>query len=414
MHSDASELRLRDYYYFVQISGILVIGFFAFVISAYPTYFSFLLEPILISKLMFGMLCVHTLCFLLQELFHKKSFYALSRYTWILFFAALVYLSGGVHSQFLFVLFFPLLTAGTDLRPTETKYVGIALVLLFASFIFGTGEALTQELIVKHAARTLLFAVAAYYLHKMVKETLLQKYEKEETKRKFVELIELDQVKSDFITVASHQLRTPLSGVKWALGSLSSDGALPPAAKEVVDQSLAAVDKSIGIINELMSASENKIAGLTLVKSTLSIHELVGDVIREMKNFAEQSGVTLIVEEKTAHAIQGDKEKLAVVLLNILDNAIRYSPKGTVSIHTREEGHSLCIVIQDSGMGIGEEDLPHVFDRLFRAKEAIDRSPNETGLGLYIAKKIVEKHQGSIELSSQKGKGTKVTIRLPL
>lgn len=414
MNREQGGLRLGGYYYFVQISGIVVAAFFSFVLAKYPNYFSFFIQPVLISKLLFGMLLVHTLCFILQEAFHQKMFYAISRYVWIFFFIALVYLTGGVNSQFLFMLFFPLLTAGTDLSSKETRYVGITLVLVFGAFIFGASKPIAMVIMFKHITRTALFAVAAYYLHKMVKETLLQKYEKEETKRKFVELIELDQVKSDFITVASHQLRTPLSGIKWALTDLSSNKAIPASTQEVLAESLGAVNKSIGIINELMSASENKVEGLKLSRSSFFLNELLDDVIQSLANFASQNQVKIIFERDVSISLEGDREKLMVVFINILENAIRYSPKGKVTLRVRREELKAVIELEDNGMGIGEEEIEHVFERFFRAKEAIDISPNETGLGLYIAKKIIEKHSGTIEISSKKNVGTKVKITLPL
>ncbi len=414
MNREKGDLRLSGYYYFVQISGIIVAAFFTFVLFKYPSYFSFFIQPLLISKLILGMLIIHTGCFILQEIFHKKLFYALSRYVWILFFALLVYLTGGVNSQFLFILFFPLLTAGTDLSSKETKYVGIFLVFVFGAFIFGAPGPLPIELVLKHITRTALFAVAAFYLHKMVKETLLQKYEKEETKRKFVELIELDQVKSDFITVASHQLRTPLSGIKWALTDLSLDKSISDSTKEVLVKSLRAVDKSVIIINELMSASENRVTGLELNKKLISLDELVESVISSLSNLAEENNVKIILEKVTPSFIQGDREKLTVSFENILGNAIRYSAKGTVTVRILREGLKAVVIFEDTGIGISEEDIGHVFDRFFRSKEAIEISPNETGLGLYIAKKIIEKHSGTIEISSKKNVGTKVEITLPL
>ncbi|MDO8620375.1 MAG: ATP-binding protein [bacterium] len=414
MHTILSPWRLRGYYYFIQISGIIVIGFFAFAIASFPSLFSFLLEPRLISALMFGMFFVHTVSFLLQEVTHQKVFYAFSRYVWILFFAVFVYLTGGVNSQFLFILFFPLLTAGTDLSPKETKYDGTLLVVLFGSFIFGVEDSLTPVLLVKHASRTALFAIVAYYLYKMINETLLQKYEKEETKRKFLELIELDRVKNDFITVVSHQLRTPLSGLRWAMTNLAEDKALPPTLLSLTKESQVYVDKSIAIVNELIATSDSKTPSFVLTKEKLSLPELVSDILLDLDYLKKEKRVTIAVALLPDVPLIADRLKLKVALTNIMDNAIRYSAGGRVDISGSTEDKKYTLTIRDTGMGIAPEDMPYVSDRFYRAKNAISAEPNESGVGLYIAKQLIERQRGTLVIDATLGKGTTVTVTLPL
>ena len=380
----------------------------------FPSYFVFLGRSLVVVPLLIGILVSHTVLFILREISGRKIFYDISRYLWIALFLAIVYTSGGIHSQFLFLLFFPILTSGTDLDARETKRVGITTSIVFAVMIFAVPfDSLSPADIVKHILRAFVFAVSAYYMYKIVKETLLQKYEKEETKRKFVELIELEKVKGDFITVASHQLRTPLSGLKWGLANLSEDESMSPQSKEVVRQSLEAVARATSIVNDLIASSEAKIPDFHLQKNKFDLSELLQEIAGDLGFLVRSKGVKLDVPHLKHVTIFADRDKLKPVLTNVLDNAIRYSPGKTVSVFVSADEKHATIKVKDTGIGISAEDLPHVFDRFYRSKQAISLEPNETGVGLYISKSIIEKHGGTIDIVSREGEGTEVTVRLP-
>ena len=111
--------------------------------------------------------------------------------------------------------------------------------------------------------------------------------------------------------------------------------------------------------------------------------------------------------------MKGDQKLLHSALTNVLDNAMRYSPNGKVNVDINSNNKNVEIVIKDTGIGISQEDLPFVFERFHRGKEAISIDPNESGVGLYVTKKIIELHNGGIYISSKKGDGTTIKILLP-
>ncbi len=229
-------------------------------------------------------------------------------------------------------------------------------------------------------------------------------------------LEELLQQKSEFLSIASHQLRTPTSIAKGML-SMVVDGTVKGAQKEdFIAKSFLGVIRLERIIRDLLSASELEGEKLTLECAPNDIETIIGDVILERKQLAEQKGLKL--EFKKAKEkfplVMIDKIKILEVIANLLDNAIHYTEKGSITIWCEENKKNMVEVhFKDTGMGIAKEDWKKLFQKFSRGDRSPLINPNGSGLGLFIVKKIVESCNGTIETKSEgAGKGSEFIVSL--
>lgn len=204
---------------------------------------------------------------------------------------------------------------------------------------------------------------------------------------------EMVEEQNRFIADASHELRTPLTALKSALEVNLRD-------KKLLKDCLEQVNKLQSLTESLLQLSNNS---LKLEKVNFS--EIVKTAIAEIEPKAKQKGIVVKKAFEEAFVL-GDKYALTDLVVILLDNAIKYSPKKTVVTVGLQEN---ILTVSDQGIGIAEKDLPHIFNRFYRADPA---RTGGYGLGLSIAKKIVEAHQGTIEIASEVNKGTTVTVRL--
>lgn len=218
-----------------------------------------------------------------------------------------------------------------------------------------------------------------------------------------------------FIADASHEFRTPLTALKTNVEVTLRD------KKFNVQEAKRVLEESLGDINQLQSLSD---ALLRLAQyqspngnqqfKKLSLTELLDESIKKVSQFAKQKNITLDIAVDEKH-IEGDDRSLSEMLVIILDNAIKYSPHDSiVTISTKKTDSQVILQINDQGIGIEEKDIPHIFDRFYRADKSRTKSDMPGyGLGLSIAKQIVESHHGSIEVKSKLKKGTTFIIMLP-
>jgi len=357
---------------------------------------------------------VYTVAIRLAENYFKweKGLYLLNL-GWIPLYIAIVYGTGGAKSPFLFLLLFPVITTSFNLDSKITKRVAFFMFSSAALMILADQEYLRfPGFIVQYFLVISALGIVMFYIYRLLSGTLLQKYEKEEAKKKYDELLEIDRLKTDFVTVISHQLRTPLTGAKWGLQSLSENTNIPQGAKSFISQTQEKIDDSISIVNRIVNSLDFESGNLKKEESGISLDTLVKRVSDKLAYVANKNLVTLkidLIPCKTA----GNSEMLSAAFSNIIDNALRYSPGGNVNVRVFPDGEQSLIEVKDDGIGISEEDLPYMFDRFYRGKNAIKIDPNGSGIGLYISKRIIERHGGTIDISSARGKGTKIAISLP-
>lgn len=272
------------------------------------------------------------------------------------------------------------------------------------------------------AATLALFSVLGIYLIRSVKREVEQR-EKIEKLAQSLEaanekLKELDQLKSEFLSLATHQIRSPLTAIKgYSSMLLDGDfGLLPQKAKDSVETIMKSCQNLIDIVGDFLNISRIEQGRMVYEKSIFDLRDLVQEVIKEIKPNIEKAGLNLIVEIPIVldAKVNVDRGKIKQVIGNVIDNAIKYTPKGEIKISMFKDGSKVKISVQDSGVGIDPKEIDKLFNKFSRAKDASKVNVTGTGLGLYIAKKMVEAHSGDIKVSSEGvGHGTTFTIELP-
>lgn len=345
----------------------------------------------------------------------KKSTLYINNIAWAAFLAAIIYSTGGIWSPWSIVLIFPIITTAFDLEAAAAVAIGIILIafigiLTIFEYIGGVTGALSLGFF-----HIFYLGIYTFYINRIIRETLLQKYEKEETKRKYGELLEIDRAKSDFIAITSHQLRTPLTEVKWALSSIEEKQKLSAEAHSNIEKSKASIDRLVNIVNKMLVAPSLERPEAIFKKEAVYVKKLIEEIAEELAGFAKGKNVEVaLVPLQSDLTIRADREKIKIALGNIIDNAIRYSPGKRVTVSSRKEGNEAIITVEDTGMGISPQDKDRIFTKFFRGKNAALLEPNETGIGLFISKTIVDKHGGTISFVSTLDQGTTFTVSLPI
>ncbi|MEX2007879.1 MAG: HAMP domain-containing sensor histidine kinase [Candidatus Spechtbacterales bacterium] len=241
------------------------------------------------------------------------------------------------------------------------------------------------------------------------------------TLREIRALRELSDAKTEFISIASHQLRTPLSVIKGYLSLLEEGtfGEMKSEQRDVVKKVYMANEGMIRLVNDLLNVSRADQGRLEYVFHELELGEVVDGVIERFRLSAGQKGVTLDWERPDEPTmVHADEDKIAQVISNLVDNAIKYTEHGGIVIRiSHEEGtrQNVRVYIKDSGVGIAQEELAGLFQRFNRARGGERISSSGSGLGLYIAKKVTEGHHGCIWVESEgEGRGSTFAIELPL
>lgn len=240
----------------------------------------------------------------------------------------------------------------------------------------------------------------------------------QELRQAYEELRAIDARKTEFISVAAHQLRTPLSGIRWALGMLGRGeaGSLAPDQEKLVKQSEDATAKLIAIVGDMLATEFVKTGGARYASGPVAVAELVEETLFSLSERVRERRVT-VENRATDRSVRAlaDRTAIAQVVLNLIDNAVKYTREGgKVRVTLRQAGEGkIEFGVEDSGIGIPEEEQRHVFERFFRASNAKRERADGSGLGLAIVKSIVEAHGGEISFTSRPGEGTTFAVRLP-
>lgn len=242
-----------------------------------------------------------------------------------------------------------------------------------------------------------------------------------EVERANVRLSGLERAKSDFVSVATHQLRTPLAGIKWTFEALLQ-GNPNPNEQELLEKGFAATERMTRIVNEILSIDKIEHERFDVsFEYTDPVKMIEGSVV-EFQAPAIGKGVHLTFNkpEGSVPLVEIDLDKVRMVLDNLIENAIKYTAVGgeiKVALNTDRvnAAHAMIeLIVKDSGIGINESAQHDIFTKFYRAPNAKRAEPNGSGLGLYIAKTIVEAHHGSLWFESEEGKGTEFHVELPV
>jgi two-component system sensor histidine kinase GlrK len=223
----------------------------------------------------------------------------------------------------------------------------------------------------------------------------------------------LDRTKEEFFAHISHELRTPLTSVREAASLLRErvPGPLAPKQERLVGIIGENCERVLRLVNQILELSRLQAGLRGFDRRSVDVDRLVGRALEQLRPEAEARGVTLArVGAGRAGRMLGDEDRLLEVLVNLLANAIRFTPEGgTVRVHTFDRGETIEVAVEDTGVGIPSDALPHVFDRYWQAAGVRDGS----GLGLAIVKSIVQAHGGGVRAESTERHGSRFTVRLP-
>jgi heavy metal sensor kinase len=213
-----------------------------------------------------------------------------------------------------------------------------------------------------------------------------------------------------FLADVSHELRTPLTTIRGNVDLMRRIGEADPEILDVVSDEL---DRMTRLVGDLMLLARADTGGLPIQQLPVDLDTIFLDVFRQVQSIDHE--VHISVEEVDQVAVMGDSDRLKQLVLNLVDNAIKYTPEGgKVMMSLSKEDGRANLVVKDTGIGIPAVDLPHIFDRFYRVDKARTRAQGGSGLGLSIAKWIVEAHGGRIEVDSEVGVGTTFSVHLPV
>jgi signal transduction histidine kinase len=241
---------------------------------------------------------------------------------------------------------------------------------------------------------------------------MAEQLQKAETHQK-----ELDKLRRDLIAWLTHDLQTPLTSIRVQIEAIVDGVVSEPQDVNRYLQSTQKQVKSLSIlIDDLFQIAQIDAGGIVIQPVTSSLRDLISDTLESFSAIADEKGIALTGEiTEDIDPVLLDPNKINRVLNNLVRNAIQYTQKGgSVEIKAWRESNEIHIRIQDTGEGIGDEDLPFVFDRFYRGEKSRNKQLGGTGLGLAIAKGIVHAHRGTIEVNSKKSEGTEFLIHLPL
>ena len=231
--------------------------------------------------------------------------------------------------------------------------------------------------------------------------------------RDITRLKELDRIKSEFVSIVSHDLRTPLTTIRGYVNLLSRVGPLNDMQHDFVARVERSMDSIVDLIADLLDIGRIE-AGVDWEMKAVLLHAVVHEAVERLRPNADLHQQTLSVNVPELSAVQGNRRRLEQVVANLIGNAIKYTPAhGRIDVALREDNGCLVLQVSDNGIGISLEDQRRIFDKFYRVESEATDKIGGTGLGLSIVKAIVNKHSGRVWVHSELGQGSTFTVLLP-
>ena len=230
------------------------------------------------------------------------------------------------------------------------------------------------------------------------------------------QLKQLDEVRKDFVANVSHELRTPLSILRGYIETLRDNPKIPAGELIRILGVMERHSKRLGfLVEDLLTLTQLESSTPNLQLSDVSVNNLVRGVVHDWEKKFQDKNLRVIVDlAPDVPIIRADETRLQEVLYNLLDNAVKYSRAGAeIRLHAHRRDGQVALSVSDTGIGIGEQDLPRIFERFYRVDKARSSELGGTGLGLSIVKHIAQLHGGRVEAESQLGRGTTIRVLLP-
>ncbi len=309
-----------------------------------------------------------------------------------------------------------------DIKLISAQALIIAVIVLVAAQLFFYSN--TADLTINIITLLLVF-VFGYFLVRSVKKEMALREQIEglvvDLDKANVRLKELDKMKSEFVSIASHQLRSPLTSIRGYASMLAegSYGKLPTKVSEVLEK-IADSSKFMALsIEDYLNVSRIEAGNMKYEISDFNLKEMAEKVVDEMRPVAIKKGLVMVFRSDCNGGcfVNADIGKTRQIILNLLDNSMKYTPKGTITVtaHDDVKKKKMYITITDTGVGMSPDTLEEVFEKFVRAKNANSVNVTGTGLGLFVAKKMVTEMKGRVWAESEgEGKGAKFHVELPL
>lgn len=307
-----------------------------------------------------------------------------------------------------------------NVKLISTQALVAALVLMSAAQIF---LAKTYSNRILTIITFVLMLTLGMFLVRAVRFEVKRKEELQEISDRLAvantELRRLDNAKSEFISIASHQLRTPLTAIKGFVSLLleGAYGRLEPAVGDTLNKVYLANNRLMSLVENLLNISRIEAGRIQYQFAPTKLEDILSELRDIFVLAAHEKGLKLGIElpKEPLPLLSIDGPKIREVVSNVIDNSIKYTETGGITVTAEKRGREVLIIVTDTGVGIDSEDLPHLFQKFERGKDAAQVNVSSTGLGLYVGKSFIEAHQGTIRAESAgKGKGSRFIMTLPL
>lgn len=238
-----------------------------------------------------------------------------------------------------------------------------------------------------------------------------------ELEKKNEQLRELDKAKDEFISMASHQLRTPLTAIKGYLSMLleGDAGEIKVSQYDFVNEAFSGANRMVGLINDLLNVSRMETGRFFIEPVEIDMERVAGEEVKQLQNHAKEKKLklTLSAKGKIPH-VMADETKIRQVMMNFIDNAVYYTTEGSVTVTLDHDKSNVIFKVEDTGIGVPKEQQKNLFTKFYRADNARHVRPDGTGLGIYLAKRVMDDHGGELIFHSVEGKGSTFGFKLPI
>ncbi|MBM2820869.1 MAG: multi-sensor signal transduction histidine kinase [Candidatus Berkelbacteria bacterium] len=227
--------------------------------------------------------------------------------------------------------------------------------------------------------------------------------------------LEVEQMKQELISIATHELRTPITGVKGYLDMIlgGDAGELNPDMKEMVTEVAKITQRLADLVDDLLNIGRIEQGRIEFRPVPTDLSKIIQEVIDELQIQAKDKKLILSYEKKTIPQVKADPERTRQVLINLIGNSIKYTEQGSVTVSSDTKDKEVVVQVKDTGLGISKEGQKKLFEKFYRVRTEKTRQVTGTGLGLWITKQLVEKQGGKIWVESEEGKGSDFSFSLP-
>jgi PAS domain S-box-containing protein len=293
-----------------------------------------------------------------------------------------------------------------------TNYTNKKFNILKTNFEFN--DSVEEEMEVNYKGETITYKIITTKIIGNKKEFLgLMKIFNDLSREK-----KINSLKSEFVSIAAHQLRTPLSAIKWAIRMvLDGDaGTINDEQKDLLTKGFISNERMIRLVNDLLNVSRIEEGRYGFNFEELNMSQICDPLVEGMEDLFKKNEIIIdYIKAKEDYKVYVDRERIRIVLQNLLENAVKYTQRnGRIILTVEKAGDKIKVSVKDNGVGIPKKDQEKLFTKFFRAQNVVRIQTDGTGLGLFIAKNIIDKHNGEIGYVSEEGKGSEFYFTIPI